>query len=189
MLTRARRAGALAAHAIRISAVLEARHEGALCTYGGVFLEFLEAAATARGRSVLLPHSSKAVDRSVMLYDVSPAAIMKVAAVMHFVRLKLARHGSALLQRAQASTADGGGRASAAGRFLIHGGANTDVAWLRKFGSVRSRPGAAGVCGRDPTVPILSPVLRGRVPRRRAVGESRGCAAGQGGPDAVDDGG
>eukprot|EP00892_Ulva_mutabilis_P003926 jgi/Ulvmu1/1905/UM012_0064.1 len=125
--------GALAMHARRMSNVLDASHDAALRSYGGVFLEFLEAAAPMRGRAVTLPHASKAVDRSVLLNDFSPDTIMKIAAAMHFVRLKLARHSAGLLK--PPGPAKTSGKTDRDERFLIHGGANADPAWLRKFGS------------------------------------------------------
>lgn len=118
------RAGAIADNAIQWSDHLNEGHAAALRVYGALFLEFLDAAAPMRSRLVSLPHSSKAVDRSVILHNIAPDAVMKVAAALHFVRLKLSQHAAAQLQQT--------GTASPA-PFLIKGGANSSQQWLRKF--------------------------------------------------------
>lgn len=158
------RTGAIAENAIQWSDHLHDGHEVALRTYGGIFLEFLDAAAPMRGRQVSLPHSSKVVDRSVMLHNIAPDAVMKVAAALHFVRLKLTRHTAAQMQ--QAGTA-------APAPFLIKGGANTGQTWLRKFTVVRPAPPA--VCVRLARDACLVCSRRGYGPRRYAGVGVRGA--------------
>lgn len=117
-----RRADDIAAHAKRHSSALDDSHSDALRRYGRVFLEFLEAAVAARGRAVPLPRSSMTADRSVILSNIAPDAVMKVAAALHLVRLKLARHHPR----------------SATEPFLIKGGANKSRTWLQKSSKVRT---------------------------------------------------